>query len=199
MGQLTYETAEVQALLESIGAKSGLLTTAKSTLVAAINELFTSASNGKQAIAAALTGKGVSAAASDTFAELAETIGQLPARMVANDDSITPTGTYATSTYYNTTYGVLVGYCPDGSVLISMKGGTSTSYENLNFSLASAPDGVTIETSSTAWDTSDPAGNLYVCRLKGIVGKVNIAIAMSAVNATYDYVTCAITVTEVTA
>lgn len=119
-------------------------------------------------------------------------------RLVVNDDSITTTGSYATSTYYNTTYGVQVGYCPDGSVLISMKGGTSTGYENLNFTLASAPSGVTIETSSTSWDTSDPAGNLYVCRLKGITGKVSIAIAMNAVSSSYDYVTCAITVAEAT-
>lgn len=29
-------------------------------------------------------------------------------RLVVNDESITPTGSYATSTYYNTTYGVQV-------------------------------------------------------------------------------------------
>lgn len=195
---------------DTIGQLSGLNTTEKGSVVGAINENFTSASEGKTAIAAALTGKGQTAEKTETFASLAGKIGNLkPAdyvdpsgyvqRLVSNDDSITPTGNYATSTYYDTTYGVQVGYCPDGSVLISMKGGTSTSYENLNFKLDSAPDGVTIETSSTSWDTGDPAGNLYVCRLKGITGRVSIAIAMSAVNATYDYVTCSITVTEVTA
>lgn len=195
---------------DTIGQLSGLNTTEKGTVVGAINENFTSASEGKTAIAAALTGKGQTADASETFAGLATKIGNLQPenyvdpssyvqRLVTNDDAITPTGTYATSTYYDTTYGVQIGYCPDGSVLISMKGGTSTSYENLNFNLYSAPDGVTIETSSNSWDTSDPAGNLYVCRLKGITSRVNIAIAMSTVNATYDYVTCAITVAEVAA
>lgn len=195
---------------DTIGQLSGLETTEKGSVVGAINENFTSASEGKTAIAAALTGNGQSAANTETFASLAGKIDNLQPsgyvdpsgyvqRLVSNDDSITPTGNYATSTYYDTTYGVHVGYCPDGSVLISMKGGTSTAYENLNFKLNSAPDGVTIETSSTSWDTSDPAGNLYVCRLTGITGKVSISIDMSAVNSTYDYVTCAITVTEVTA
>lgn len=123
--------------------------------------------------------------------------GGLLQRFVTNDTSIKPTGTYATSTYYNTSYGVKIGYCPDGSVLLSMRGGTTTSYENLNFTLASAPSGVSLTTSKTTWDTSDPVGNLYVCLLTGITSNVTISIAMSGVNGSYDYVTCAITVTKV--
>ncbi|RAK21155.1 tail fiber-like repeat protein [Anoxybacillus vitaminiphilus] len=57
-----------------IGDKSALLTNNKSTLVAAINELFTSVSNGKNQIAAAITDKGVSASGSDTFGSLASKI-----------------------------------------------------------------------------------------------------------------------------
>lgn len=199
MGQLTYDTAQVQALLDSIGSKSSLLTTEKSNLVAAINELFTSASNGKQAIAAALTGKGLSAAASDTFVELAESIGQLLERKVANDDSITPTGSYATSTYYNTDYGVKIGYMANGDVLLSMRAGTTTAYEMLLFTLASAPSGVTLTAHATPSTSAGPAAGIYACVLSGITGKVNISVAMNTINSSYDYTTCAITVTEVTA
>lgn len=188
---------EIGSLLDSIGDVSSLKTDEKTTLVAALNELFTSASNGKSLIAAAITGRGVDTAATDSFAVMAANIESISGgveRLVTNDESITPSGSYATSTYYDTTYGVKVGYCPDGSVLISMKGGTSTSYENLNFTLSSAPSGIAIETSDTDWDTSDPAGNLYVCCLTGITSPVSIAIEMSSRNSTDDYVTCAITV-----
>ncbi|WP_059044442.1 tail fiber protein [Paenibacillus rubinfantis] len=61
----------------AVGTLSNLLTTAKGNAVAAINELFTSASNGKDAVAAAITGKGVAASGSDTFAQLATKIGQI--------------------------------------------------------------------------------------------------------------------------
>lgn len=61
----------------AVGNLSTLLTTAKGNTVAAINELFTSASNGKSQIAAAITGKGVPASGSDTFAVLAAKIGQI--------------------------------------------------------------------------------------------------------------------------
>lgn len=194
----------------TIGQLSGLETAEKGTVVGAINENFTSAGEGKQTIAAALTGRGQVADGSETFEELSSLIDNLqpadyvdPAlfvqRLVTNDEAITPTGTYATSTYYNADYGVKIGYCPDGSILLSMRSGTSTGYENLNFFLSSAPDGVTIERNSTSWDTGDPAGNLYVCRISGITTRVEIAVAMTEINSSYDYTNCAITITEVTA
>lgn len=194
--------AEIEALLNSIGSVDTLETDAKDTLVDAINELFTSASNGKAQLAAAITGKGVDTAATDSFSTMAgniESISAGIARLVTNDDSITPTGTYATSTYYNTTYGVKIGYCSDGSILLSMQGGTSTGYETIYFSLASAPDGVSIteaHNTSTSYVTGKPA-LIYACVLTGITTDVTISVAMDSVNASYDYVNCAITVTEV--
>lgn len=182
------------------GSLDELSTAEKGTLVSAINELFGSASEGKSLIAAAITGEGVETAATDSFETMAANVAQIRPGwlepLVTNGDSITPTGSYATSTYYDTSYGVKVGYCAGGDILISMMSGTTTAYENLNFTLSSAPTGVKITTSSTSWDTSDPAGNLYVCVLSGITSKVKISIAMGAYNATYDYTTCAITVTE---
>lgn len=61
----------------AVGNLASLQTTAKGNAVAAINELFTSASNGKTQIAAAITGKGVPATGSDTFPVLAQKIGQI--------------------------------------------------------------------------------------------------------------------------
>ncbi|AZS14247.1 hypothetical protein [Paenibacillus lutimineralis] len=61
----------------AVGTLSSLLTTDKSNVVKAINELFTNVSNGKDAVAAAITGKGVPASGSDTIAQLAAKIGQI--------------------------------------------------------------------------------------------------------------------------
>lgn len=61
----------------AIGNLSTLQTTDKSNVVKAINELFTNVGNGKDAVAAAITGKGVQASGSDTFAQLVAKIGQI--------------------------------------------------------------------------------------------------------------------------
>lgn len=65
------------AASNAVGPLSSLLTGAKSNTVAAINELFTNVSDGKNAIASAITGKGVPASGSDTFPVLAQKIGQI--------------------------------------------------------------------------------------------------------------------------
>lgn len=238
MGQLTYTTQEIQALLDSIGNISDLMgfsstdlvsallelqnkedseintvedhignlpslaTESKSSLVAAINEVFTSASNFKSTIAAAITGEGVSTSSSATAATMASNIAKIRKGYlrpyVTNGESITPTGTYATSTYYDTTFGVKIGYTADGEVLLMMKGGTTTNYEYLQFVLGSSTmSGVTIErcdmnVSSNA--TGKPAV-IYGCVLKGITKNCTISVTMSTYNATYDWVQCTINVT----
>lgn len=80
--QSKADQAETQAgaqakINAAVGSLPSLLTSAKGNTVAAINELFTSASNGKTAVAAAITGKGVPASGSDTFPVLAQKIGQI--------------------------------------------------------------------------------------------------------------------------
>lgn len=59
---------------DAIGDRSALKTEDKTNLVAAVNELFTSASNGKTNVAAAITGKGVPTSSSDTFGVMATNI-----------------------------------------------------------------------------------------------------------------------------
>lgn len=212
--QPTALTSEAEArsqgdsvLAGAIGTLSGLSTEAKDNLVAAINELFTSASEGKSAIAAAITGRGIAAAASETFAALAAKISQLQPpgyvdpdgyvqKRIANADSITPTGTYATSTYYNTDFGVKIGYMDDGAVMLAMKAGATTKYEYLQFTLASAPSGVTITTVNMGSDSGagGKAAVIYACILSGVPVGSAISIAMNTRDDTYDYTTCAITV-----
>lgn len=67
----------IKARADDIGAKASLLTTAQDNLVNAVNELFTSASDGKTAVAAAITGMGQAASGSDTFAQLAAKIADI--------------------------------------------------------------------------------------------------------------------------
>ena len=191
--------SQINTLSSQIGNLPNLQTSNKENLVAAINETFTSASNGKQIIATAITGMGVTTSASDTYQTMANNIQSIETgvkRMVANDTSIVPTGTYATNTYYNTSFGVLISYAPNGDVVLTMKGGTTTTYENLYYVLVSAPDGVTMEFVRNT-GASSTAGRIYSCVLHNIQTLVNIAIAMNSRNSSNDYTQCNITITEV--
>jgi hypothetical protein len=118
--------------------------------------------------------------------------------MVQNEP-VVPTGTYATATYYNVSYGVKLGYMADGDILLSMRSGSSTSYEYLYFNLASAPPTLTLTAANsfvaTSYTSAAP-GDIYACVLSGVTKPVNIEIAMTVQNATYDWVRCDITVTE---
>lgn len=78
-----------------IGDKSTLLTTEKSTIVGAVNELFTDVSNGKTSIASAITDMGQLAAGSDTFAQLAAKI-----RNISNDATAGVGDVLAGKTFY---------------------------------------------------------------------------------------------------
>lgn len=119
-------------------------------------------------------------------------------RKILNDDSIAPTGTYATSTYYNTDYGVKIGYMNNGDIILSMQGGTSTAYEYLYFNASSLPSGVTLTAATSFTRTSYTSGapsNIYACVLSGFTGYGNIAIDLSTRNSTYDYTQADITLT----
>ena len=196
---ISNASSQINTLSSQIGNLSNLQTSNKENLVAAINETFTSASNGKQIIATAITGMGVVTSASDTYQTMANNIQSIETgvkRIVANDTSIVPTGTYANSTYYNVSFGVLISYAPNGEVVLTMKGGTTTSYENLYYILDSAPPGVTMEfVRNTA--TASAAERIYSCVLKNIQTLVNIEIAMNSRNSSSDYTQCDITITEV--
>lgn len=72
-----FATHKADEAAHGIGDKATLLTTNKTSIVAAMNELFTNANDGKIAVANAVTAKGVPASPTDTFAVLAGKIGQI--------------------------------------------------------------------------------------------------------------------------
>lgn len=122
-------------------------------------------------------------------------------RWVTNDTSIQVTGTYANSTYYDTTYGVKIGYMPDGKILLSMKGGTSTGYEKLKFELGGNIGGISVTleaANATGSYTGGEPGLIYACVLSGINRKVKINVNMNSVNSSYDYTVCSIVLTQST-
>jgi hypothetical protein len=124
--------------------------------------------------------------------------GRLVRAWVMNDKEIVPTGQYATAEFYDLEFGVKVGYCHNGDILLAMKSGTGKDYENLVFSLAEgAPEGVTITAPTEAdWDTGNPAGILYVCVLHGIAQNVEFGVDMSKHPGSFkDNTSCVISVT----
>jgi hypothetical protein len=105
------------------------------------------------------------------------------------------TGTYATATYITAASSRMAGNPTSQEIIIAIKGGSSTSYENVIFSLTSAPSGVALVSSAGLWGASVPAGQYYCCILTGVTQNMNISCNMNAQNSTNDTVTCAITAT----
>ena len=147
-----------------------------------------------------ITENGTYIASSDNLDGYKQVVVNVPNKgilpLIANDGSIVPTGTYATEKYYNLEYGVKIGYMANGDVMISMKNGTSTAYENLYFHAASLPSGVTLDAPST-FDSGNVVGMTFVGIISGLTGSANIAINMSTRNSTQDYVRCDLTITYV--
>jgi hypothetical protein len=76
-GTNTTQLATTAFTRGEVGDRSTLLTSSKSNAVSAINELFTSVSDGKSLVAAAITDKGVATAANATFTTIAGNIGNI--------------------------------------------------------------------------------------------------------------------------
>ena len=100
---------------------------------AAVNECFTYASNGKTAIAAAITGKGVDSTSDDTFSEMATKISNIP-NSNSGTYSVTSNGTHdmgSANTYrYVKASGIAkkIGtYTANTTVDVSSTGATSAS------------------------------------------------------------------------
>ena len=157
-------------------------------------ELFTSVSSGKTSIAAAITDKGVSASGSDTFTQLAGKIDSITTGVESLLGTLSFTGTYATELSTRTNSWA---FNPDtGHVLLVLQGANTTSYENIVFTIASAPSGITLLGGySSALDTSDPAGNMYGCIIQGVTAPINISIAVNTRNSANDYYQADLTIT----
>lgn len=77
------------------------LSTTDKTIIGAINENFTNASNGKTAIASAITGKGITTSNTDTFATMATNISNIPTTATLNGNA-QPSDVILGKTFYNT-------------------------------------------------------------------------------------------------
>lgn len=168
----------------------------------------------RDTLAGYLSAKGQTAADTDTLNTLVPLVDNLKPsnyvdgstidkwsdhRLISNDEAITPSGSYATSVYYDLAFGVKVGYMNNGDIIIAMQAGSSTSYETNYFNLASAPAGVTIteqHTTSSSYVTGS-AGLIYACIISGLTVPCTLSVAMDAVSSTYDYKQIDLTLTEV--
>ncbi|KIN80966.1 tail protein [Clostridium botulinum] len=78
-------TKQLADIATKQGELKNLKTTTKTNLVNAVNELFTSASNGKTKVATAITGKGVPASGSDSYDTLSSKIKNIKTGYTQND------------------------------------------------------------------------------------------------------------------
>ena len=90
---------------------AGDITYGNATLQEAVEELFSSVSDGKQLIASAVTDKGVPTAQDATFSEMAENIGQISSGADTSDATATPGDILAPKTAY-TAAGKVEGIVP---------------------------------------------------------------------------------------
>lgn len=84
----------------NVGDLGTLKTTDKASVVAAVNELFTDVSSGKSVVATAITGKGVAASGSDTFAQLGSKISFIKTGVNTDDATALTTHILSGQTAY---------------------------------------------------------------------------------------------------
>ena len=98
--------------LSKVGTLTSLQTSEKSNLVAAINENFTNANNGKVVIASAVNGKGGTANSGMTFPQLADAVTAIPNLTEATGDAVAA-DTRAGKTFSTSIGNGIVGTMPE--------------------------------------------------------------------------------------
>ncbi|XID95781.1 hypothetical protein ACF3MZ_15190 [Paenibacillaceae bacterium WGS1546] len=128
---LESESADISALNENmdkidsaLGDLAAVPTTAKDA-AGAITELFTNVSDGKTAVAAAITDKGVPTAADDTFAEMADNIGEIPVGPDTSDATAVAGDILASKTAYGAAGTKLTGTMADHGNMLFTPGPTA--------------------------------------------------------------------------
>ena len=104
----------------------------------AIDQLFTSVSNGKSLVAGAITDKGISTSANATFQQMATNIGQIKTGINFNIESFSYRASSMGATYYtNSIYNLNASLNSEGILTLRSSGGNSTSQGsvNTNFSI----------------------------------------------------------------
>jgi hypothetical protein len=123
-------------------------------------------------------------------------VPKVPAGYIKNlVNNVTWTGSVA-STLSSLNWSV--GCNANGEIQIVQQGQNSTNYENIVFSLSSAPSGVTLKGNySTTPSASNIVSQMYGCIIQGLTGPVNLTFTCNTQQATYDYNLIAITVAYV--
>lgn len=108
--------------------------------------------------------------------------------------TLTFSGTYATSTYF-TQAGCYMASTANGQVIVVIQSGTSASYENVLFTIASQPASIGILTNTATPYASNATQQYFCCILTNVTQKINVAVDFNTINATYDYVNANLTIT----
>lgn len=181
-GAVTLAVADVGGLQDAlnarattadVGTKSSLNTSNKTNLVAAINETFQYANDGKTAVASAVTAKGVSASPTDTFSQLATKIGQiqtgqLKKSLLLSDGSGVskqfryPNGSNAINQVYYTLLKSEIGFDPD----VLIVSGTTVNPDHFVYQKEGflEKDGVKAHALATAPNYTSNSPNTYLLR-----------------------------------
>lgn len=111
-------------------------------------------------------------------------------RFITNDENVTVAGTTAA---IDTTYGVKVGYCSNGDVIISTKAPSTGRYYVSKYQLVSAPDGVTIKTVTPTASYVQYTNYMDCCVISGLKKEAVLGVNIST---SYSNTTIKITLTE---
>lgn len=155
----TYDLEDTTARTD-IGDVDDLQTTAKDNLVEAVNECFQSASNGKTAIANAITGAGVSTSASATFATMATNIGTVATNKYNAGVTDADGRANTSSTNYKTGYNAGVSATKVGTATASqvLTGYTFTNSSSVGASGSMANNGAVSQSLAINGSYTIPAG-----------------------------------------
>ena len=132
-----YVNGKVKKVDDKVGDTTTLKTTEKASVVGAVNELFTSVSNGKAKVASAITDKGVNTSQDATFDQMEANIRAIQTGSTgitpSGTKNITENGNYDIASFANVAVAVPQGVEVSGTMSITSNGEHDVStYEKVN-------------------------------------------------------------------